>query len=63
MIGRFSGGLEIIQGLHRAEIVRYLRGCENCTTMRGGRRKESNETDADVGDTCIVPSMQIGIRY
>jgi hypothetical protein len=26
-------------------------------------QEELNETDADVGDTCMVPSEQIGLRY
>ena len=26
-------------------------------------QEESNEMDADVGDMCMVPSVQIGLRY
>jgi hypothetical protein len=28
----------------------------------GWVQEESNETDADEGDTCMVPSVQIGLR-
>ena len=28
-----------------------------------GLVQELNETDADVGDTCMVPPVQIGLRY
>ena len=26
-------------------------------------QEKPNETDADVGDTCMVPSVQIDLRY
>ena len=40
-----------------------LRKMKNLKCDYGSVQKESNETDADEGDTCMVPSVQVCLRY
>ena len=39
-------------------IMKTLKKCDY-----GWVQEKSNETDADVGDTCMVPSVQMSLRY